>query len=281
MGKIKFSEIKDKIRNNRGFNSIKEIKEAGLRVVKTKNGDYWLIEEEYLKPVIKSPRELKTIVVREEDLKYKVLMCHKSRTELKREDAFVLDYIKWGEKMGFNKRPTCRSRKRWWELPERLSFIISKRFIDEKFTFFINVRNFFVGDTFFIIEARKKQEKLALYLNTSLNFFLLECFGRKNMGQGVLLIYGPEIKPSLILTKFEYKNSFLLNKKINSIFTELGFDPSKPIREQEPNPLPDRKALDDIVFDALGLTEEERKEVYWSVAELVKSRLDKARSFKK
>lgn len=55
-----------------------------------------------------------------------------------------------------------------------------------------------------------------------------------------------------------------------SIFTELGFNPIKPIREQETNPLPDRKALDDIVFDALGLTEEEQKKVYWAVAELVK-----------
>jgi hypothetical protein len=42
--------------------------------------------------------------------------------------------------------------------------------------------------------------------------------------------------------------------------------------------LPDRKALDDIIFDALGLTEEERKEVYWAVAELVQNRLQKARS---
>ena len=47
---------------------------------------------------------------------------------------------------------------------------------------------------------------------------------------------------------------------------------------QEPNSLPDRKVLDDIVFDALSLTEEERKEVYWAVAELVKNRLEKARS---
>ncbi len=67
-------------------------------------------------------------------------------------------------------------------------------------------------------------------------------------------------------------------KKFNSIFTELDFDPKNPIREQEPNPLPDRKVLDDIVFDALGLTEEERKEVYWAVAELVKNRLEKAKS---
>jgi hypothetical protein len=38
------------------------------------------------------------------------------------------------------------------------------------------------------------------------------------------------------------------------------------------------KELDDIIFDELGLTEEERKEVYWSVAELVKQRLEKAGS---
>ncbi|MFH1564042.1 MAG: hypothetical protein ABIF11_11610 [Nitrospirota bacterium] len=47
---------------------------------------------------------------------------------------------------------------------------------------------------------------------------------------------------------------------------------------QKPNPLPDRKALDDIVFDVLGLMQAERDEVYWSVCELVKNRLEKARS---
>lgn len=48
--------------------------------------------------------------------------------------------------------------------------------------------------------------------------------------------------------------------------------------EEKLNPLPDREALYDIVFDALGLTEEKRKEVYYAVAELVKNRLEKARS---
>ena len=33
-----------------------------------------------------------------------------------------------------------------------------------------------------------------------------------------------------------------------------------------------------VAFDALDLTQEERKEVYWSVAELVKNRLEKVRS---
>lgn len=59
---------------------------------------------------------------------------------------------------------------------------------------------------------------------------------------------------------------------------ECGINPLKPIHEQNPQPSPDRAELDNIIFDELGLTEEERKEVYWSVCELVKNRLDKANS---
>ncbi len=58
----------------------------------------------------------------------------------------------------------------------------------------------------------------------------------------------------------------------------FNISPTLPVREQKPNPLPDRKALDDIVFDILGLTEDERQEVYWAVCELVANRLIKARS---
>jgi len=67
-------------------------------------------------------------------------------------------------------------------------------------------------------------------------------------------------------------------RKVQSIITELAIKPRLPAREQKPNPLPDRKALDDIVFDILGLTEDERNEVYWAMTELVKNRLEKAKS---
>ncbi|MEW6033629.1 MAG: hypothetical protein AB1603_02105 [Chloroflexota bacterium] len=42
--------------------------------------------------------------------------------------------------------------------------------------------------------------------------------------------------------------------------------------------LPDRRELDKVVFEALGLTEEEQLEVYRAVVGLVKDRLSKARS---
>jgi len=42
------------------------------------------------------------------------------------------------------------------------------------------------------------------------------------------------------------------DKPIRSIFIEPGFNPDKPIREQEPNSLSDRKTLDDTVSNTLG-----------------------------
>lgn len=41
---------------------------------------------------------------------------------------------------------------------------------------------------------------------------------------------------------------------------------------------PDRRALDDVVFDILGLTSGEREAVYEAVINLVRARLEKARS---
>jgi hypothetical protein len=41
---------------------------------------------------------------------------------------------------------------------------------------------------------------------------------------------------------------------------------------------PDRRALDEVVFDVLGLTAAEREAVYEAVVNLVRARLEKARS---
>jgi hypothetical protein len=104
------------------------------------------------------------------------------------------------------------------------------------------------------------------------------------MGEGVLTTYGPEMRPLVVFSPMKISEkqveSFkkLSHRPVKSVYEECGFDPTRPIREQEPKPLPDRAELDKIIFDELGLTEEERKEVYWSICELVRQRLEKARS---
>lgn len=127
-------------------------------------------------------------------------------------------------------------------------------------------------------------------LNSTLAAFLTEVLGRKGLGGGAVRLLVEDLRraeivvaPSLLQKKQRSKIEELINTKlgirrINSIFSELGINPARPIREQKPNPLPDRKALDDIVFDILGLTENERNEVYWAVCELVANRLNKAKS---
>ncbi len=281
--KIDFISIKDKIVNLKEIKSIDDIKRKNLRIIRnTKTGDYWLIEEEFLKPVIKSPRECKSIIIKPEDLKYKVIMCHKSKDELKNENAFILDYIEWGEKEGFNNRPTCKSRKYWWDLGEQEKAFCSYPMVNnERLIFSLNSNNYNDANLVGIYPKTKIDIRLLYSLNSTYNMVNMELMGIANLGEGAIKQNPVYIKYAMILDPkklVETKLIYLLTREIGSIFRELGFDPDKPIREQEPNPLPDRKELDDIVFDAIELTEDERKEVYWAVAELVQNRLKKAKS---
>ncbi len=113
-----------------------------------------------------------------------------------------------------------------------------------------------------------------------------EIFGNKGLGDGALDFFMADflkMKVPVVLNEWAglEAQKGMLTRPINSIFTELGFDRNEPIRAQEPSPLADRLALDSVIFDALGLSPEERREVYWATAELVKQRLDKAGSRKK
>ncbi len=127
-------------------------------------------------------------------------------------------------------------------------------------------------------------ETYTYLLNSTLSALFIELFGRANLGEGALDFKVYEAEKILVLRK-ELAKPFKFNKKflfrpIKSVFEECGIDPESniPIEQQEPKPLPDRAALDKIVFDALDLTENERKDVYRAVCRLVWNRLSKAKS---
>ncbi|MCW7070904.1 MAG: N-6 DNA methylase [Methanophagales archaeon] len=236
--------------------------------------------------VIKSPRECRSVVVKPEDLKYRVLMIHKEKAELK--GTKVLEYIEWGEESPreFHKRSTCASRKRWWDLPQISDNLLSKRFINDTFSFFANPQKFYVGDTFFCCKLESIKATSAL-LNSTLYSFLVESFGRTMMGEGVLLIYGPEIKPMPLIDlskssttknkKLEKSFDKLSQRPIGSVFEELGATTPEEVALEKVKS--DRRELDEIVMgEILGLSGEEQLEVYRAVVDLVRSRLEKARS---
>ena len=76
----------------------------------------WGIEEEFLKPVIFSLRELVCIEDELDGLEKKVFFCHESKSRLLGTNA--LRYIEWGEHKTFHKRPSCQSRPRWYSFAD-------------------------------------------------------------------------------------------------------------------------------------------------------------------
>jgi len=121
-------------------------------------------------------------------------------------------------------------------------------------------------------------------LNCTIYMLFRELKGFHGMGEGVLKLPVKDVKEIYFIDcEFSKLSKILLNRNQNSIFEECGINPDSNIliSNQEPHPLPDRKELDDVVFDALDLSENERKDVYRAVCQLVWDRISKAKSVKK
>jgi hypothetical protein len=254
----------------------------GLLRVRNNAGWEGEIEEEFLKPVIKSPRECRSIIIKPEMRKYGIFMCHKNKTGLKGTKA--LEYIKWGERQKYSTRPSCRSRSAWWNLgvQEKPIAVWFKAFNDTFIVPFMPSNDVYVSDRFYVVYPSCKGNWIVA-LNNIIVALSTELHGRANLGEGALDNMTYEAAINYVIDPVLLKQLQVQNREVQSIFTECGIDPESkvPIAKQEPNPLPDRKALDDIVFDALGLTEEERKEAYRAVCQLVWDRISKARSVKR
>ena len=252
--------------------------------------DDLMIEREYLRPVIKTLKDSSSLATKLDELKWRYLFVRQSKNNLKQKE--VLKYLEFGEIMKFNLRPTCETRNNWYSLPDfqPADLLISMMYGD-RFAILRNKAKAVEDHNLFgiFVKDPSKVDSICLSLNSIVTRALYEMLAYTLTGSiAVAKMDGWQIKKLAFVNIKEKRKincetilSSYYSRPMKSLFKECGIDPSKPIREQEPNPLPDRVKLDNIVFDELGLTEEERKEVYWSVCELVKQRLEKARSVKK
>jgi len=291
------------------------------KLVRVRNGAGWEgeIEVGWLHPVIKSPREIRTLMVRLEDLHYLLFMPPDDVRQRLQDTAYLKQrypkahtYIQWGEQRGYHSRPTCKSRMKWWELP-RLpqSQVLLRQFYDHRLDLPINYNGFLTDHTFYFLTglSQKTIPIFGTIINSTLFGMIVNVYGRVNQAEGVLTFYGPEWRniptPSPAAFTASQRDRLLeafeqmANREVRSIFEELGFTlchqrgcqhPEHPYEHVQPETLtleqvkeasPDRFELDSVVFDVLGLTDDERLEVYRAVTQLVKDRLLKAKSVKK
>ena len=262
-----------------------EIKEKGIEK------EFWMQKNDrgewVPNYVIKSPMECKSVTVKPSELKYRVLMVHKDKSQLK--GTKVIRYLNRGEQRGFHKRPTCESRTPWYNLGNQppADGLWFKAF-NERVLAPLNTYQVFSSDRFYAIYLHNKtyRNKLFLYLNSTLAALIVEIFGRVNLGEGALDNMTYEAASMLVIDVRQYQigdgNSFenFLERPISSIFNELGANHPGEVSLDKVKP--DRRELDKIIMgDILGLTEDEQLEVYQAVVDLVRSRIEKAKSFGK
>jgi type I restriction-modification system DNA methylase subunit len=243
--------------------------------------------------VIKSPRECKSILVDPKNLKYRAILIHKDKSELKGTN--VLKYIRWGESQGFHLRPTCRSRQRWYELDRLPTNILYLRATEDRPVTYLSETALINDQTFYSIYPRKNisWKILGAVMNSTLfNMLIREVFSGAGIALGMgalwsavyevenMLVVSPIVIKEDQITKINTILNDFLKREIGSVFEEIGA--SSPEEVSLDKVKPDRRELDKIIMgEILGLTEQEQLEVYRAVIDLVKSRIEKAESVQK
>ena len=228
------------------------------------------------------------------------------RNQIKGTNA--LKYIEYGELQGLHLRNTFAAKAEWYRFKVRPpAELVAPCGVGKIFFCAVNEAKAIASNSYTEFRVKSPEYVLLIWaiLNSTPFWLQLEIVGRSSLGGGLLKIDPIEYRQLLVLdpnvlrfkkAQIECVFNILKEQKVKSIFRELGFTlcrqrhcshPEHPYEHVDPQVLtleqvqrasPDRYELDSVVFDVLGLTEEERLEVYKAVAQLVKERLVKARS---
>jgi len=239
--------------------------------------------------VLLKANELRTPSVRASDLQKNLLLIHKSSEQLSR--THVAAHIRRGERQGFHKRPTCASRepgRPWFDLGEAVddSIAFPER-VRLRHIVFHNPDRVYLNKNLTGVEPlhRGDARTLALVLNSTVTAFFSEVLARQPGGGGgpldidVCVVADIPVPTREALSK--HKTALgridLLGRELGSMFEEIGADTPEAVTLAGVKP--DRRALDQTVMgEILGLSEEEQLEVYRAVVDLVRSRIDRAKS---
>ena len=227
----------------------------------------WKIEAEFLHPVIASPKNVKSLIVTPEHLPYHLLVCSKEKNALK--GTSVLEYIEWGEKQGFHRRPSLQNNRRWYDVGERILPPLSfPRVIGSTAKTLYAPKGCYATSSFVELHLPTDlRVPLCASLNATLFQLMVNIGGRSGAGGGALVVANSELENLLCVNP-------------NFIYVKGGIDESLLASEDWDvlSPSPARIAIDNLIFDILELSQGERDGVYEAVINLVETRLKKAKS---
>ena len=235
------------------------------------------LERMFLKPLLRT-KDFNRVEAKTRDVTHFVLVVNREKPELR--NTKVYKYLQMGEVKGVNELSTCASRKRWYDVGARnpATMFWSKLTYQRHIVPFNEAGAFVDCNVYEIIpNDERKAKALCAILNSTLYALFAELIGQKGLGEGAnaIMVCDLERLPVIDLSKLDNDTV----KKLESSLDRLAKRDLGTIFEEMQ--AKDHRALDGIVFDALGLTPRERSEIYSALRDLVTERIVKAKSVKR
>ncbi len=234
----------------------------------------WEIEPEYIRPLLKSPKEIEMLNVSAKELQQRILAGPQQASAL--AETKVLQYIQWGESQGVHRRATCSRRPQWYSLPRwentpaRLAW--PKGIWNRHFVGMLD-QEVVVDQQFYELAVVPAMAKaLAAVLNSTWVALQCELLGRSNFGEGVLWLAAYEVLQVRLpdLNQLSDTDRDTLARS----FQALSEAPVRPLAERVL--WPEQQALDDQVGEMLSLSPSERTALVEAAVELTDTRIRRA-----
>lgn len=263
-------------------------------LVPVRNGMGWegYLEASVLRPVFKSPKEAPALQVDVRALNRVFLPPSGDEKDLPSHARAYIEYgrevpvgIKKGQQKGQFVRgipslSTVQGRNPWWWLGNwEDARIILPMFEDARKYTFWNAPQAAVDNALYLVYPRDGVDAKALFLalNSSLFHLMKELMARPPEGAGALQMKVnqyeamPILDPRLLKGEKDRLWENLLSYRIPPYWEEVGLEP--PDFANKPSPMPHRATLDGLMCEQLGLTEEERDEIWRQTARLIWQRV--------
>jgi hypothetical protein len=232
----------------------------------------WRIEKSFRRPLLKSLRGIERLRISASDTDAEVLLVP---PDADLHDTAVSRYIQWGEEQGFHRRRTCANRIPWYSFPPQAPapIVLPKGIWHRHFVPLIS-DDVLVDQQLYQIAVPDYMPLMAIaaLLNSAWFVLQIELRGRVSFGKGLLWLATYEIEGVQLPDPRQLTAEQV--ERLETAFERLAARPLQDTLQELARP--DRRALDEAVFDILGFSAREREDTFNSLAERLNSRRERS-----
>jgi type I restriction enzyme M protein len=270
--------LKATVNNTIHLTSKREVKQNKLRLIQNGLNEIWLIEEEFIKDCIKSPKHLSTYTTSINAEKTGLLFVNIPESKLKKFD-FLRSYIRQGIKNQINTRPTCASRNPWYDITkEKAADLMWTEMYFDRYFVAENDKGYMDIDKFYSIYlfSKKQRAYYAAILNSTFYQLYREFISFSSLGDGVTKT------PVYAVKSIPVPKNLLLQKEVIATWEDLRSQKSIPFSSTEVSNT--RRTLDSLFLEVIGFSKKEipaiLSSLYKELSWIISNRLQKAQSQK-